>query len=339
MLKIAQWVAMVALAYVLAQPALAETRPMVVTNHDLAMAKSAQNIVLKTMPPVGQSSQKFFALKGSDPLKKMERAKTARSINQFDDPVPPGSSVRQLIDHGGPRMTGTQFNMVFVNQPESHWGNIRQFIYDLAHSDLYNMMQQYVLSGPNPFNIIYNIEGDTGPGFQYSMSFRRSVIFDFQIRSLAYASQKAQVFGGGYNNAVAVFIPEGVTVCMDFAQTNCYTPSDPSTTKFCGYHGSFDASDLGHIVYAALPYAGVAGCNYGSPFRVDSQYTVLSHELFELLTDPDLNAWYDADGQEIADKCNVDMAFLVLNTTYYYIQREYSNQAQACATALSHPIP
>ena len=31
--------------------------------------------------------------------------------------------------------------------------------------------------------------------------------------------------------------------------------------------------------------------------------SIIGHELSEAVTDPDLNAWYDARGQENADKC------------------------------------
>ena len=31
--------------------------------------------------------------------------------------------------------------------------------------------------------------------------------------------------------------------------------------------------------------------------------SIISHELEEAVTDPDLNAWYDRQGQENADKC------------------------------------
>jgi hypothetical protein len=35
----------------------------------------------------------------------------------------------------------------------------------------------------------------------------------------------------------------------------------------------------------------------------DGMASVISHELEESVTDPDLNAWYDRRGQENADKC------------------------------------
>ena len=42
-----------------------------------------------------------------------------------------------------------------------------------------------------------------------------------------------------------------------------------------------------------------AGANAG----VDGMVSVIAHELEETNTDPNLNAWYDANGAEDADKC------------------------------------
>ena len=36
----------------------------------------------------------------------------------------------------------------------------------------------------------------------------------------------------------------------------------------------------------------------------DGMANVMSHELEEAISDPDLNAWFDSSGQENADKCN-----------------------------------
>jgi hypothetical protein len=69
---------------------------------------------------------------------------------------------------------------------------------------------------------------------------------------------------------------------------------------------------------------------------VDGAISVMSHELEEATTDPDLNAWYDSNGAENADKCawtfgptsqlpggayyNVEM-----NGSYFLIQRNLWN--------------
>jgi hypothetical protein len=71
---------------------------------------------------------------------------------------------------------------------------------------------------------------------------------------------------------------------------------------------------------------------------VDSQASVLSHELFETVTDRDADAWFELNdlalaGNEIADEC-VQTFFTytptVINGHAYEIQPEYSNQAHAC---------
>jgi len=41
----------------------------------------------------------------------------------------------------------------------------------------------------------------------------------------------------------------------------------------------------------------------GSNAGVDGMVSVIAHELEETNTDPNLNAWYDANGAEDADKC------------------------------------
>ena len=69
---------------------------------------------------------------------------------------------------------------------------------------------------------------------------------------------------------------------------------------------------------------------------VDGMLSVLAHELEETVTDPDLNAWYDSQGAENADKCawtfgqNQTLmstgAFynMTMNNRHYLIQRNLS---------------
>jgi len=80
-------------------------------------------------------------------------------------------------------------------------------------------------------------------------------------------------------------------------------------SQYCAYHGAFNYN--GNVVkYAAQPYVGVFlnGCSIGLPApngdaAADAVVNVLAHEVEEAATDPELNAWYDASGQENADKC------------------------------------
>jgi hypothetical protein len=64
--------------------------------------------------------------------------------------------------------------------------------------------------------------------------------------------------------------------------------------------------------------------------------SIVSHELEEATTDPDLNAWYDRRGEENADKCawtfgqtftasNGSKYNMVLGSRQYLIQQNWVN--------------
>jgi len=92
------------------------------------------------------------------------------------------------------------------------------------------------------------------------------------------------------------------------------------------------------------PFQNVNGCNVQQPSPngslVDSTMDVLSHELFETITDPDGYGWWnsfdlDLGGYEIGDECqdyNFGYSNINLAGTPYEIQPEYSNAQHACAT-------
>jgi hypothetical protein len=64
---------------------------------------------------------------------------------------------------------------------------------------------------------------------------------------------------------------------------------------------------------------------------VDSTNNVFSHEIFETITDPDLNAWYNANGDEIGDLCAWQIINpILLNNVAYAVQKEYSNKSHQC---------
>ena len=76
-------------------------------------------------------------------------------------------------------------------------------------------------------------------------------------------------------------------------------------TSFCGWH-SYNATSKMKYAFVGDP-ANVSGClpqttspNYPG---ADAMLSVLVHELEETATDPQLNAWYSANGYENSDKC------------------------------------
>ena len=80
---------------------------------------------------------------------------------------------------------------------------------------------------------------------------------------------------------------------------------------------------------------GDAGCDpqdstTGHSEGVAALGNVSGHELSEMLTDPQLNAWYDSGGAENADKCAWTFGTSELkftNNTYWKIQGNWSNNA------------
>lgn len=79
---------------------------------------------------------------------------------------------------------------------------------------------------------------------------------------------------------------------------------------YCGYH-SYELVDDVYVKYAFV--GNPAQCPYGcepqqdaSPndsLSADGMASIFAHELSETVSDPYVDAWYDADGEENADKC------------------------------------
>jgi hypothetical protein len=130
-------------------------------------------------------------------------------------------------------------------------------------------------------------------------------------------------------------------------------------TQYCGWHtyGTYHGSNIKYafIGDAAGPSLGscaeqTSSSPNGDP-AVDAMISVMSHELEESASDPNLNAWYDSNGEESADKCawtfgtvypalsNGSMANMHLGARDFLIQRNWLNlNGGSCALAYN-PAP
>ncbi len=80
--------------------------------------------------------------------------------------------------------------------------------------------------------------------------------------------------------------------------------------------------DTGQIVYANMPWAySVSGCDvnlafsptgYANGSAIDPEVGVLSHELIETMTDPNLNAWYDHQATRSVTSAPTSMAAVAM---------------------------
>jgi len=82
-------------------------------------------------------------------------------------------------------------------------------------------------------------------------------------------------------------------------------------TQYCGWHthGTISGLDVKYSFVGnpdRCPTSCAATTTANSPngnLGADGMASIISHELEETATDPDLNAWYDRKGAENADKC------------------------------------
>jgi len=108
-------------------------------------------------------------------------------------------------------------------------------------------------------------------------------------------------------------------------------------TLYCGYHTNFNfaKNNVGPQQLIKYSFVGnpssqcLSSCSAQSSTSpnnnpaADAMISVMSHELSETLTDPALNAWWDANGNESADKCAWTYGTYYLDTrtnSYYNVQ-------------------
>jgi len=105
--------------------------------------------------------------------------------------------------------------------------------------------------------------------------------------------------------------PNGVYVVLTSSDVN---ETSGFCRTYCGFHthntilgndlkyayiGNVDKCPSGCEIQSTGPNSPAPGVG-----GIDGIANVLTHETEEAITDPDLNAWFDASGNEDADKCN-----------------------------------
>lgn len=243
-----------------------------------------------------------------------------------------------------PTLLAAQHHPIYINMPSSHWGDPAGFLNDLSKSNFIHVLDQY--TGFFAFN-----RYPVGDSFKLTYPIpANNTLGAGDLLAIVHAA--ASFEGSGYHHIFDLFIPQGVDVCLAGSSGPvCYSPDNPSTFVFCGFHSAVTFSDAaGHVLFTVQPFQNVLGCaapptgTANGPL-VDSTDDTLSHEAFETISDPDLNAWFVQDftvdaGNEIGDLCaraqiigqNAYSAngTVNLNGHPYTIQAEYSNFFHGC---------
>jgi hypothetical protein len=256
------------------------------------------------------------------------------------------ASSNNLVYNGGPVENAGSTNYAIFWEPPlqtsvsaTYNSLISRFLTDIGGTSLYGVASQYyqTVGGVNQF--IANKATFGGSWLDTSL-YPGPALTDSEIQSEVSKAMAANGWTGGVGHEFFVFTGKNEIVC---AGAEC------SNAVFCAYHSSF-ASGSSTVLYADQPYTNTlpTGCNAptspnGDP-DADSTINVISHELMETVTDPEVGtplniAWQDTSGSEIGDKCNFMFGptdaggadLRLANGNGYIVQQEWSNAIAGCS--------
>jgi hypothetical protein len=193
-------------------------------------------------------------------------------------------------------------------------------------------------------DIIKFYQGASGSGYlgsnhEYTQTGGAQVSTTLSVFSIAtdYATNSV---GGGSTSAILTEVCKVIGSAN--VKANGYYPVYVDTKRgnagYCAWHSAGKCTQSGPTVQFAFFFNldGDPGCDPGGALNGHSQgltaiANVSGHELSEMLTDPQLNAWYDQQGAENSDKCawtfGTNSIVFTGNNTAWKIQGNWSNAA------------
>jgi hypothetical protein len=252
-----------------------------------------------------------------------------------------------------------------VPQPSAKYKPlIARFFRDVGGSGLLATMTQYFQKVNNKFTFVPNVANLAGT-FTDTTPYpaadchdpdtpAANCISDKKIQGEIKKVAAQHHLTPGNSNLFFVFTAQG--------EGSCQVPGATQASKcfagggYCAYHSFVPKSSpptvANTFLYANMPYMGDAltGCGLSdgqggvvAPNDQDADVAigVTSHELMEAMTDPypntGISAWFDSNGQEVADKCGGnpgpgpywanDTATHMWNGNLYAMQSEWDNHA------------
>ncbi len=315
-----------------------------VSQNDMTAASNIKSSLFHVMPAhVDGAPERVAALHAENAKRAAELGiKEAAPRATVPSPTSPYFYPADLKKGSGVTLKTATHHALYVDYAgtvAANWGNPEGFLKDLNASTFVHLLDQYAGStaaGRYP----------VGGNAAISYGFYGNVIYEHDIYAIVHAG--AAKYGAGTGHLYHVFLPKGVDTCFDLS-ASCYSPDNPATWAFCGYHDAVTFSDIGTVLFTVEPYQNVSGCAVQTPSPngqlADSTNSVLSHEVFEAITDPIPGSGYFNQaglalyGAEIGDECeplgNAAGDFMSptfkINGKNYEVQLEYSNKYHACA--------
>jgi len=230
----------------------------------------------------------------------------------------PGSGPSNLIDHGGPVLLHSKTVAIF-------WGPTSAFDPQLQ---------------PAMVSLLGGMDGSAY--LQVAQQYMRTASQISSSEGIALHDTSTppktalSTSNLGAEVAKLVATPDPDTIYFVFT-------SNMPHISYCAYHS--DATANGVLVEVAYVPLQPAGCSplgsvnlHANSYdeSVQASADSAAHEFMEAVTDPHLNAWYDKNGSEVADKCEYNYQGVVhlANHSTWQIQSEWSNAISACDPAL-----
>jgi hypothetical protein len=240
----------------------------------------------------------------------------------------PGSGANGINYHGGPVMLGT-VHVYYIWYGNWSGNSATNILTDLAQniggSPYYNINTTYY-NGSN-VHITNSVAYVSSTTDNYSQG---TSLSDTQVRNVVSSALSSGALPIDSNGVYFVLTSADVTASSGFC------------TQYCGWHAHATLSGT-DIKYAFIgnPDRCPSACEEQTTgpngnAGADGMASIISHELEESHTDPDLNAWYDRRGNENADKCawtfgttytvaNGAIANMKLGARDFLIQRNWVN--------------
>ena len=270
----------------------------------------------------------------ANPRKVIHRLFNDKDLDKNKDAHPGGANPHAkpgsngINYHGGPLMLGTT-NIYYIWYGNWSGNSATTILTDLANgiggSSYFNINTTYYDGSNTNVSNSVNYGGSTTDNYSRGTSLSDSAIQGVVVSALTSGRLPYDV-----NGVYFVLTSADVTASSGFC------------TQYCGWHthGSINGFDIKYS-FVGNPDRCPSACEAQTTgpngnAGADGMASIISHELEESVTDPDLNAWYDTRGAENADKCawtfgstyrvaNGAAANVSLGSRDFLIQRNWVN--------------
>jgi len=210
--------------------------------------------------------------------------------------------------HGGPVLQGNPVPIHIIWY--GNWTNGPKASDSAVTVSLVEAFLASTALGNSSYEAINTTYGDNTGNVSGHLGFGQAVFDNYsagtKVRDAALAGIVSRAMTAGLpNDPNAVYLiltSSDVNETSGFCRTYCgfhtHATINGSDIKYA-FIGNVDKCPTGCEAQSTGPNSPAAGVG-----GADGMINVITHETEEAITDPDLNAWFDASGNEDADKCN-----------------------------------